>query len=222
MMPYDNDEMPFRSVPGYEWDPAGGIRPIRVPVADQPVDASEAEYAVRQLLFFIGEDVERDGLRDTPKRVAKALAELTAGYQVDIAKLLSVTFAEHHDQLIVVTPIPFESLCEHHMLPFHGVAHVGYIPSAGIVGLSKIARLVDAYARRLQVQERLTTQIADALNDHLHPVAVGVLIEATHTCMSMRGARRQANMVTSKLTGMLRERPDLRSEFFGLCHRATP
>lgn len=183
--------------------------------------AWDAEQAVRTLLAWIGEDVDRNGLLNTPARVVRALTELTAGYQIDIAELLDVTFDEHHDQLIVVTPIPFESLCEHHLLPFHGVAHVGYLPSAGIVGLSKIARLVDAYARRLQVQERMTTQIADALNDHLHPLAVGVLIEATHTCMSMRGARRQASMVTSKLTGFLRERPDLRNEFFQLCHRTT-
>lgn len=187
-----------------------------------PITDADATYAVTTLLRYIGEDSQRDGLLDTPQRVAKALLELTAGYTVDVGKLLAVTFDEHHDQLIVVTPIPFESLCEHHLLPFHGVAHVGYLPSGGIVGLSKIARLVDAYARRLQVQERLTTQIADALNEHLQPLAVGVLIEATHTCMSMRGARRQASMVTSKLTGFLRERPDLRSEFFQLCHRATP
>lgn len=174
--------------------------------------------AVTRLLQYIGEDPTRNGLVDTPKRVVKALGELTTGYDTNIADLLAVTFEEHHDELIVVSGIPFHSLCEHHMLPFHGHATVGYVPRSGIVGLSKLARLVEAYARRLQVQERLTTQIADALTHHLNPLAVGVLIHGTHTCMTMRGIQRQATMTTSKLTGLLRERPDLRHEFLTLAN----
>lgn len=171
------------------------------------------EHAVTALLVDIGEDPGRDGLVDTPARVVKALREMTAGYQVDVAQLLDVTFAEHHDELIVVRRVPFHSLCEHHLMPFAGVATVGYVPRAGIVGLSKLARLVDVYARRLQVQERLTAQIADALVTHLDPLAVGVVVEATHLCMAMRGIERTAPMVTSCLRGLLRERPDLRAEF---------
>jgi GTP cyclohydrolase I len=176
-----------------------------------------AQSAVRTLLHHLGEDPERDGLHDTPKRVVKALVELTAGYHVNIGELLAVQFAEHHDSLIVVRNVPFHSLCEHHMLPFHGHATVGYVPDGpGIVGLSKLARLVDAYARRLQVQERLTQQIADALDEHLHPAAVGVVISAHHSCMSMRGIRSAGEMVTSHLTGALRTEPDLRTEFMRL------
>jgi len=180
--------------------------------------ATEAHAAVATLLRHIGEDPNRDGLRDTPSRVAKALLELTQGYSVDVGALLAVQFAEVHDSLIVVRDVPFHSLCEHHMLPFTGTATVGYVPApgGGIVGLSKLARLVDAYARRLQVQERLTVQIADAIEEHLHPVAVGVIITAHHTCMSMRGIQRAGQMVTSHLTGELRSDPVLRAEFMRL------
>ena len=169
---------------------------------DAPVDH------VVELLRYIGEDPDRDGLRDTPARVLRMLRERTSGYDVDVAALLAVTFEEVHDELIVVRAIPFASLCEHHLLPFIGHCTVGYVPSNGIVGLSKIARLVQAYSRRLQVQERLTDQIADALCHHLRPVAVGVLVEARHTCMSIRGVERDAPMVTSTLRGVLRERSE--------------
>jgi len=183
---------------------------------DTPVVALGAQEHVRALLAHIGEDPERDGLLGTPGRVVRALAELTSGYHVDIAELLAVRFDERHDELVMVRRVPFSSLCEHHMLPFTGHATVGYVPRTGIVGLSKIARLVDAYARRLQVQERLTAQIADALTEHLDPLAVGVIVEAEHHCMAMRGIQRQAPMVTSCLRGVLRERADLRQEFLAL------
>lgn len=180
--------------------------------------ATEAHAAVTTLLRHLGEDPKRDGLRDTPARVAKALLELTQGYSVDVGALLAVQFAETHDSLIVVRNVPFHSLCEHHMLPFTGTATIGYVPAegGGIVGLSKLARLLDAYARRLQVQERLTAQIADAIDTHLQPLATGVIITAHHTCMSMRGIQRQGEMVTSVLTGRLRTNPDLRAEFMRL------
>lgn len=180
-------------------------------------DTAITDHVVR-LLEFVGEDPTRDGLVDTPRRVVKTLAELTTGYRIDVAALLAVTFTESHDELIVLRGVPFWSLCEHHMLPFHGRATVGYVPRNGIVGLSKLARLVDAYARRLQVQERMTDQIADALVEHLAPLAVGVVVSATHTCAAMRGIQREATFVTSTLRGLLRERPDLRSEFMSLAH----
>jgi GTP cyclohydrolase IA len=182
-------------------------------LSDTQRGVSDPERAVVTLLTALGEDPARDGLVDTPARVVRALGEMTAGYRVDVAQLLAVTFDEHHDELIVVRRVPFNSLCEHHLLPFTGVATVGYVPRAGIVGLSKLARLVDVYARRLQVQERMTDQIADALVTHLDPLAVGVVVEAVHSCMAMRGVERTAPMVTSCLRGLLRERPDLRAEF---------
>ena len=177
-----------------------------------------ATDAVRQLLEHIGEDPTRDGLLDTPKRVAKALLELTNGYQLDPADILATTFDVSCDEMIVVRKVPFSSLCEHHMLPFHGHASVAYVPAPGgrVVGLSKLARLVDCYARRLQVQERLTSQIADAIDHHLQPLGVGVVITASHTCMSMRGIGKAGEMVTSKLIGALRDEHDARAEFMGL------
>lgn len=184
--------------------------------ADPATSASAASDHVRALLAHLGEDPSRDGLVETPRRVVKALGELTSGYRVDIAALLAVTFDERHDELVMVRKVPFASLCEHHMLPFTGHATVGYVPRNGIVGLSKLARLVDAYARRLQVQERMTDQIANAMIEHLDPLAVGVIIEAEHACMALRGIERRASMVTSCLRGLLRERPDLRQEFLAL------
>lgn len=196
--------------------PYGQQTPAPTLAPDAPRSPSTALEAVVALLGLVGEDPTRDGLVETPRRVVKSLREMTRGYTVDIAALLAVTFDEPHDELVLVRKVPFHSLCEHHMLPFTGHATVGYIPRNGIVGLSKLARLVDAYARRLQVQERLTTQIADALTEHLNPLAVGVIVEAEHHCMAMRGIERRAPMVTSCLRGLLRERPDLRQEFLAL------
>lgn len=175
--------------------------------------------AARQILIAVGEDPEREGLVDTPSRFARALDELTCGYQQDPAQILARTFAASSDEMIVVRDIPFSSLCEHHMLSFIGSATVAYIPSeAGkVVGLSKIPRLVDCFARRLQIQEQLTTQIADAMMTHLAPRGVGVVVKAVHQCMALRGVNKQAEMVTSALLGCMRE-GDARAEFMMLAH----
>lgn len=183
------------------------------------VDIPRAEAAVRELLIAIGEDPERDGLRDTPRRVAKAYAELLAGMDQDPRDVLTATFDVGHEELILVKDIEVWSMCEHHLVPFVGMAHVGYIPREGghVTGLSKIARLVDVYARRPQVQERLTTEIADALVDVLEPRGVIVVIDAEHLCMSLRGVRATGSRtVTSTLQGLLREDARSRQEFFAL------
>lgn len=171
-------------------------------------DLARATNAVRELLLAIGEDPDRDGLRDTPQRVARAYGEFTSGMRQDHREVLATAFELDHDELVVVKDIPLYSLCEHHMVPFHGVAHVGYIPgqSGRVTGLSKIARLVEMYARRLQVQERLTSQIADALSEVLEPLGVIVIIECEHLCMSMRGVQKPGSRtVTSAVRGQLRD-----------------
>lgn len=172
--------------------------------------------AVTRLLQWVGEDPTRDGLRDTPTRVVKALRDLCGGYHLDPADILDRCFDVAHDEMIVVRRIPFNSLCEHHLLPFQGHATVAYVPGDRIVGLSKLARLVDCYARRLQVQERLTDQIADAVERHLDPVAVGVIVTAHHTCMSHRGIQKHAEMVTSALRRGMRDDPAARNELLTL------
>lgn len=179
-------------------------------------DDGAALIGIVRLLEYIGENPSRDGLQDTPKRVLKAMKEMTAGYSVDIAALLSVSFDVDFDELVVVRNVPFNSLCEHHMLPFTGTATVGYIPKKRIVGLSKLARLVDAYAQRLQVQERMTKQIADAMVEHIDPLGCGVVIRGNHSCMSCRGIRKQGEMVTSSMQGVLRTKPEARAEFLAL------
>lgn len=171
-----------------------------------------AQAAVTQLLSFVGEDPSREGLRRTPERVAKAYLEMTEGYQQDPKEILSTTFSEKCDEMVVVRNIPFWSLCEHHMLPFHGTATVGYLPKDKIVGLSKIGRVVHCFSRRLQVQEKLTQQIAHSIMDHLQPQGVGVIIKAVHQCMAMRGVKTPAEMLTSCLLGQFRD-PATRSEF---------
>lgn len=182
------------------------------------VDLPRAEAAVRELLAALGEDPDRDGLAETPHRVAKSYAELLAGMDQDPTAVLSKVFDVGHDELVLVKDIELWSLCEHHMVPFYGVAHVGYIPQDGgrVTGLSKLARLVDVYARRLQVQERLTTQIAEAVVDVLEPRGVIVVIEAEHLCMAMRGVRKGgAKTVTSAVRGQLRDAAT-RAEAMGL------
>ena len=174
--------------------------------ADRAYDPERAERAVRELLLALGENPDREGLRDTPARVARALAENFAGLWQTPQEVLATTFDIGHEELVIVKDIEVFSHCEHHLTPFHGVAHVGYIPSGKITGLSKIARLVDVYARRPQVQERLTSQIADALIDILKPAGVIVIIECEHLCMSMRGVRKAgAKTVTSAVRGILRD-----------------
>jgi GTP cyclohydrolase I len=176
------------------------------------------EAAIRKILQEIGENPDRQGLVDTPKRIEKMYLELTRGYREDPEKLInSALFDVDYDEMVVVTHIDFYSLCEHHMLPFFGVAHVGYIPKGKVVGLSKIPRIVDMYARRLQVQERMTAQIANVLNDQLKPDGVGVVIEGYHMCMSMRGVQKEkAKMITSTLLGSYRNDPATRTEFLEL------
>ncbi|WP_104181127.1 GTP cyclohydrolase I FolE [Arthrobacter sp. B0490] len=173
-----------------------------------PVDQLRIQRAVREILAAIGEDPDRDGLLETPKRVAKAYAEMFAGLHQDAGEVLSTSFDLDHQELVLVKDIPFYSTCEHHLVPFHGSAHVGYIPSVDgrVTGLSKLARLVEVYARRPQIQERLTTQIVDAMMEHLKPKGAIVVIECEHMCMSMRGVRKPgAKTVTSAVRGQIRE-----------------
>lgn len=184
--------------------------------AAHPYDQERAERAVKELLLALGEDPNRDGLQDTPARVARAFAENFAGLWQAPEEVLTTTFDIGHEELVIVKDIEVFSHCEHHLTPFHGVAHVGYIPSGRITGLSKIARLVDLFARRPQVQERMTTQIADALVEILKPAGVIVIVECEHLCMSMRGVRKaEARTVTSAVRGILRD-PATRAEAISL------
>ncbi|KRE37406.1 GTP cyclohydrolase I [Janibacter sp. Soil728] len=172
------------------------------------VDLDRIEAAVREILIAVGEDPDRDGLVETPARVARSYAEVFAGLRAEPAELLSTTFDIDHDELVIVRDIELYSTCEHHLVPFHGVAHVGYTPgpSGKVTGLSKLARLVDMFAKRPQVQERLTSQIADALVEHLDVAGVIVVVEAEHLCMSMRGVRKPgAKTITSAVRGQLRD-----------------
>ena len=174
--------------------------------ASHPYDQERAEKAVRELLLALGEDPEREGLKETPARVARAFKENFEGLWQKPEDVLTNTFDIGHEELVIIRDIEVFSHCEHHLTPFHGVAHVGYIPSGKITGLSKVARLVDLFARRPQVQERLTTQIADALVEILKPMGVIVIIDCEHLCMSMRGVRKsQARTTTSAVRGVLRD-----------------
>jgi GTP cyclohydrolase IA len=180
------------------------------------------EEAVRTFLAEIGEDPSREGLARTPQRVRRMYDELTAGYHVDPDALINgACFSVDYDEMVVVRDIEFFSLCEHHLLPFIGKAHVGYLPRGQVVGLSKIPRIVDMYAQRLQVQERLTVQVADFLMERLAPKGVACVIEATHLCTMMRGVKKQeATMVTSSMTGTFRRDARTRAEFMGLIGKA--
>jgi len=182
-------------------------------------DQERAERAIRELLLACGENPDREGLQDTPARVARAYLEMFGGLYTDPDTVLDKTFDESHDELVLVTDIPTYSTCEHHLVPFHGVTHVGYIPNAQgkVTGLSKLARLVDLYAKRPQVQERLTTQVADALVRKLEPRGVIVVVEAEHLCMAMRGIRKPgARTTTSAVRGMLRSSATSRQEALAL------
>jgi GTP cyclohydrolase I len=173
---------------------------------------------VRKMITLIGEDPEREGLKKTPERYEKALKFLTSGYHQNVDHLLNgATFSVCYDQMVVVKDIEFFSLCEHHLLPFFGKAHVAYLPSKRVIGLSKVARVVNMYARRLQIQERLTSQIARAIEDKIAPQGVGVIIEARHLCMQMRGVEKQhGQAVTSAMLGAFRENKQTRDEFLAL------
>jgi len=182
--------------------------------------AEELEELVRRELELLGEDPDRDGLLKTPERVAKSLKWLTRGYERDASQVIGdALFDECHSNMVMVRDIELYSLCEHHMLPFYGKAHVAYIPKGKIVGLSKLPRVVDVFAQRLQVQERLTEQIASALTEVLEPLGVGVVIEAYHLCMMMRGVQKQnSKTITSALRGVFRDDPKTRDEFLRLAH----
>ena len=175
---------------------------------------------IRQMLVELGEDPGREGLRRTPERFEKAMRFLTSGYRQDPTKILNgAMFSVCYDEMVVVKDIEVYSLCEHHLLPFFGKCHVAYIPTKKVVGLSKIARLVNLYARRLQIQERLTSQIAQALQEQLSPQGVGVIVEARHLCMVMRGVEKQnSTAVTSHMLGVFRENKQTRDEFLALVH----
>ena len=184
---------------------------------DTFIDLERAEMAVRNLLMALGEDPEREGLADTPRRVAKMYRELFAGISADPAVHLKRVFQEQYDEVVLLRDIDFHSLCEHHLLPFHGKAHVAYLPNGKVVGLSKLARTVDAFARRPQVQERMTCQIADALMEHLDPKGVVVVVEAEHLCMKMRGVQKpNGTMVTSAVRGTFKESAAARAEVMSL------
>jgi GTP cyclohydrolase IA len=185
------------------------------------VDLKRAEAAVRELLLAVGEDPDRAGLLDTPKRVAAMYAELLSGMDGDPVDHLEIRFAVEHDEMVMVRDIPFSSLCEHHLVPFIGKAHLAYIPSTDgtVTGLSKLARLVDGFAHRLQVQERLTTQLADSLDDALHPRGTLVVLEAEHLCMAMRGVKKPGtSTVTSAVRGLFRTDVAARSEAMAFIH----
>jgi GTP cyclohydrolase IA len=190
---------------------------LRVVRSERDVDLTAAQVAVRDLLVALGHDPESEHLADTPRRVAGAFAELLTPRSFDLT-----TFPndEGYDELVLARDIPFQSLCEHHLLPFHGVAHVGYIPAGRILGLSKLARVVELFSRRLQVQERLTSQIAAWIEEQLEPKGVGVVLEAEHLCMSLRGVKATGSRtVTSALRGLVRNDSRTRAEFFGLTGR---
>ncbi len=197
-----------------------GIDPVSLPdgAVTREFDSASAEAAVRQLLIAIGEDPDRDGLRDTPARVARAYAEMFGGLRQTPEEVLTTTFDAGHDEMVIVRDIELYSTCEHHLVPFHGVAHIGYIPNANgrITGLSKLARLVDVFAKRPQVQERLTTQVADSLVRILEPRGAIVIMECEHLCMSMRGVRKPGSRtITSAVRGSLRD-PASRAEAMAL------
>ncbi len=183
----------------------------------ETVDQAGVRDAVRRIIEAIGEDPSREGLLDTPRRIAEMYEELFTGLHEDPREVLSTSFQESHREMIILKNIPFYSLCEHHFLPFHGQAHVGYVPQGRIVGASKIARVVDILARRPQLQERLTGQVADAITEGLSPDGVAVVIEAEHLCMTMRGVQKPGTtLITSAIRGAFRRRAVTRSEFLTL------
>jgi GTP cyclohydrolase I len=184
------------------------------------VDTERIEKAVREILLAVGEDINREGLKRTPERVGRMYAELLAGMREDPKKHLRSVFTENYDEIVLLRDIPFYSICEHHLMPFIGSADVAYLPSGMVLGVSKLARIVDCFARRLQTQERLTYQIADFIMDSLHPRGVAVVLEASHSCMTIRGIKKPgSSMVTSALRGIFMKDPRTRSEVLSLMHK---
>jgi GTP cyclohydrolase I len=206
-------------------DEDDGVGAAEKPAAGEPAgDPRGVERAVREILLEIGEDPDREGLLRTPERMHKMWLELTVGYRVDPDRLINgAVFDVGYSEMVVIKGIPFYSLCEHHMLPFFGTASVGYLPRGRVIGLSKIPRIVEMYARRLQVQERMTQQIADFLQSRLNPYGSGVVIEAEHLCLAMRGVQKGgATMVTSSVLGAFRNSKETRDEFMAHLERAAP
>ena len=190
---------------------------LRAAAVYGPVDHPRIERAVREILLAVGEDPDREGLKDTPARVARMYAEVFSGLHLDPAEHLRRTFTQDHDEMVLVRDIEFASCCEHHLLPFTGVAHIACLPAGRVVGLSKLARVVDGLARRPQVQERLTEDLADLLMREVQPRGVGVVVEAEHSCMTIRGVRKPGSRtVTSALRGLFKTNPTTRSEFLSL------
>jgi len=186
------------------------------------VDIERIEKAVKDILSAVGEDVEREGLKKTPTRIANMYAELLAGMHEDPKQHLRSVFTEDYDEIVLLRDIPFYSICEHHLMPFIGSAHLAYLPSGVILGVSKLARIVDCFARRLQTQERLTGQIADFIMNNLKPRGVAVVLEASHSCMTIRGIKKPGSvMVTSALRGIFRRDPKSRSEIMSLMHKGN-
>ena len=187
---------------------------------NKPIDSERIKKAVREILLAVGEDVEREGLKDTPDRVARMYAELLGGMHEDPKKHLRSIFTENYEEIVLLRDIPFYSVCEHHLMPFIGSAHVAYLPSGSILGVSKLARIVDSFARRLQTQERLTYQIADFIMNSLNSQGVAVVLEASHSCMTIRGIKKPGStMVTSALRGIFKRDPKSRSEIMSLMHK---
>jgi len=186
------------------------------------IDAARIEKAVREILSAVGEDIDREGLKDTPARVARMYSELLAGMHEDPSVHLHSVFNENYEEIVLLRDIPFYSTCEHHLMPFIGSAHVAYLPSGKILGVSKLARIVDCFARRLQTQERLTYQIADCLMTNLKPQGVAVVLEAAHSCMTIRGIKKPGSvMVTSAVRGLFRKDPRSRNEIMSLIHNRS-
>ena len=206
------------TVTRFDHDASG---PLLTADDEESTEISGLAPLVRRQLALIGEDPDREGLLKTPERVSRSLAWLTRGYSMDVADAVGdAVFEEEHSSMVMVRDIEFYSMCEHHMLPFFGKAHVAYVPNGRIVGLSKLPRIVEIFARRLQVQERLTEQVADALDQVLAPAGVGVVIEASHLCMMMRGVEKQNSAtITSALRGVFRDCPMTRGEFLQLAHQ---
>jgi len=187
------------------------------------IDSERIRNAVREILEAVGEDVDREGLRETPDRVARMYHELLGGMYEDPKKHLRSVFTEEYDEIVLLRDIPFYSMCEHHVLPFIGTAHVAYLPTGQVLGVSKLARLVDCFAHRLQTQERLTGQIADYLMANLKPMGVAVVLHASHSCMTIRGIKKPGSMmVTSALRGLFKKDARSRSEVLSLMHHDTP
>jgi GTP cyclohydrolase I len=195
----------------------GDDAPVPGCMSPLKVDHARLRRAVREILAAVGEDPDREGLLDTPDRVARMYAEVFAGLAVDPAAYLQKTFTQKHDEMVLVKDMEFASCCEHHLLPFVGKAHIAYLPNGRVVGLSKLARVVDAVARRPQVQERMTEEIADLIDAHLKPRGVAVIVEASHSCMTVRGVRKPAAMtITSSMRGGFLEHPATRAELMAL------